>query len=107
MTHRQAQYLGLSLLSPLLSVGLLAGIAYDNSKHLTPTDVEPFHAKAKQAVLSISPLIDMWTGKDEPVPPAAVKLLNNPVIISRTYIDNSIGKRRDRRASLLVVQCRE
>jgi hypothetical protein len=107
MAKKRAQIMGVGLIAPFVSIALLGGIAAENATHLKPADVEPFHANAKAAIEGVPSLIDMWTGKNEEIPPAAQKLLRNPVILNRTYIDNEVGRRRDRRATFLIVQCRD
>src|SRR3954464_15817082 len=93
---------------PLMSVALLAGIVAEQSTHLKPRDVEPYHARAKAAVDSVPYIIGNWTGKDNQVPLAAQRLLKPNAILSRTYLDNPTGgEYQPRMASLLIVQCRD
>jgi hypothetical protein len=100
---------------PMLSIGLLAGIAAERATHLKPKDVEPYHAAAKAAIDSVPYLIDggRWTGTDEEIPVAAQKLLRPNAILSRRYSDNSPVTASDdvrpehRLASVLIVQCRD
>lgn len=96
------------LIAPLLSGGLLAGIAAENRRHLTPADAEPYHRMAREAIGDIPRQIGTWIGRDEEVAVAAVKLLRPNVILSRTYVDSSPQPGRyGREAALLIVQTRE
>ena len=96
------------LLPPLMSLALLGGIAAEQARHLKPADVEPYHARCKAAMESVPYIIGSWTGKDDPVPLAAEKLLKPNAILSRTYLDNSSEDAyQPRMASLLIVQCRD
>lgn len=93
---------------PLLSAGLLAGIVAQNRTHLKRQDVEPYHARAQQAVNQVPYFIGTWTGQDQDIPVAAQKLLRPNAILSRTYVDSSPASRAQHRvASLLIVQCRD
>jgi hypothetical protein len=96
------------LAPPMLSAGLLAGIVVQQGRHLTPADVEPYHVRVKTAIDSIPYIIGEWTGQNNPVMPAAQKLLRPNAILSRLYSDNSTATtRRPRAAQLLIVQCRD
>ncbi|MGB7156819.1 MAG: hypothetical protein WBD40_02055 [Tepidisphaeraceae bacterium] len=108
----RARQLTFVLAPPLMAVTLLAGLTVEKSAYLTPQDVEPYHARARDAIAMIPYVLEQgrWTGKDQTVPIAAQKLLRpNGPMLYRTYEDNqrseSIG--RERVASLLVVQCRD
>jgi hypothetical protein len=95
--------------SPAACAALLIGMVVQNTTHLTPSDVEPYHARAKVAVESIPTKIGSWTAKPEKVPREAIKLLRPNVIRSWKYSDNDVSQSRwyDRWASLLVDQCRD
>ncbi len=97
------------LAPPLMSVALLGGIVAEQRTHLKPRDVEPYHARAKAAVDGVPYLIGSWTGQDEPIQPAAQRLLRPNAILSRRYVDNSPVDFRTEHsaASLLIVQCRD
>jgi hypothetical protein len=101
--------LAFTITPPLLAASLLAGIVRENSHHVKPTDVEPYHAKAAQAVKSVPYLVGNWFGHDDDIPAAAQKLLRPNAILSRTYTYNEGGaaNRRQHKASLLIVQCRD
>lgn len=92
---------------PLLCLALLGGIVAQNASHLTPLDAQPFHQRAKQAILSFPYAVGYFTGSDVPVPTAAVKLLRPNVILSRLYVNNAPGASSEivQRANLLIVQC--
>src|SRR3954466_9551543 len=101
-----------TILPPIFSIALLAGMASERATHLKPQDVEPYHARAKAGVDAVPYLIDggRWTGTDEEIPVAAQKLLRPNAILSRLYVDNSPADYRSnehRFASLLIVQCRD
>jgi hypothetical protein len=99
----------LNLTAPLLCLALLGAAVAERSRRLTPTDVEPFHARAKNAINSTRYTIGLWTGLDVPVPTAAQQLLRPNALLSRAYIDNTPGSFRNlsgpTRLSLLIVQC--
>jgi hypothetical protein len=92
--------------SPLLSVALLAGIVAEKRTYRDAEDFEPYHARAKQVIEAIPYNIGSWTGQDVEQPEAAQKLLKQPVLVSRRYVDTSAEAlvRRERTASLLFVQ---
>jgi len=93
-----------SLVSPALCVALLGGLMVEKQTRVRAEDAEPFHAKAKAAIASIPYQLGGWCGQDDEVPPAASQLLRPNIILSRTYVDPT---RMDRRASLLIVQCKD
>ena len=96
------------LAPPVMSVALLAGIVAEQRTHLTPRDVEPYHQGAKAAIDSVPYIIGTWTGEDQKVPLAAQKLLRPNAILSRSYVDSAPSSSyMPRRASLLIVQCRD
>src|SRR5690242_11846971 len=94
--------LGIALFAPILSAALVGGIALENSTHLKPTDVEPYHHRAREAVLGrelrngqheggVPYTIGSWYGKDEEIPVAAQQLLKPNAILSRSYRDTTSG----------------
>jgi hypothetical protein len=93
------------LASPVLCLGILAGLAVDNAHHVRPQDAAPYHARVKAAVDAFPYVIGYWTGSDEPVPTAAVDLLRPNVIVSRRYKKQAENWRDERQADLLIVQC--
>lgn len=90
--------------APLITGLLLGGMALENGTHIKPQNVEAFHNAARAALDEVPYTIGSWVGKDEAVPTEAVKLLRPNRIISRTYVDVANVHRR---ASLLIVQCRD
>ncbi len=101
--------LAFGLTPPLLAASLLAGIVVEQSGHIKPTDVEPYHARAAEAIKAVPYLIGFWYGHDKDVPAAAQKLLRPNAILYRAYSYNEAGAstRRSSKASLLIVQCRD
>ena len=107
------------LAPPVMAASLLAGLAAEQRSYVKPTDVEPYHANARAAIDQIPYALAQgrWTGKDQPLPTAAQKLLRPNAWISRTYEDNQRGELgapsqgaggvHDRAATLLIVQCRD
>ena len=95
------------LAPPLLSVGLLAGIASEKRTYLQPDDVEPYHARVKTAVEDIPYVIGYWTGSQKDVHPAAQKLLRPNVIENRIYVDKEPYADARRQATLLIVHCKD
>ncbi len=102
---------------PVMAASLLAGLAIEQRSYVKPQDVEPYHAAARDAVNQIPYALAQgrWTGKDQPLPTAAQKLLRPNVWFYRTYEDRrhdelgigDAGAGRDRYATLLIVQCRD
>ena len=90
-----------------MAASLLAGIVAEQRAHIKPTDVEPYHLRAKAAMDAVPYVIGYWTGKDDEIPPAAQKLLRPNAILSRTYYDTQPSYRGQRMATLLIVQCRD
>src|ERR1041385_7851253 len=101
MRHGIRQFASV-IAAPVMSCALLAGIVTEQQTHLTPRDVEPYHARAKEAIDGIPPILDNgeWTGKNNEVPLAAQKLLRPNAILSRTYMSNPSGTFEPRVASL-------
>jgi hypothetical protein len=95
--------------APTACVALMLGMIAENRTHITPADVEPYHARAKAAIASIPTTIGSWTAKPETVPREAIKLLRPNIILSLRYSDNDVSHARwyDRWAGLLVDQCRD
>lgn len=99
------------LVSPVLCLGLLGGIVAEDSTHLKPADVEPYHAHAKAAIEQWPRTIangDWVTVADEELPASAEQLLHPNCVIQRRYESNSLRVNGiPVQASLLVVQCRD
>ena len=90
--------------APVLCFGVLVGIFAEARTRIRPETTEQYHLKAKAAIESVPTIIGTWMSKPEEVPPEALKLLRNPDILSRRYVDMS---QRDRWASVLIVHCRD
>jgi hypothetical protein len=92
--------------SPVLCLGVLTVIAADNARHVRPQDAAPYHARAKSAIDAFPYIIGYWTGSDEAVPEAAVKLLRPNALLSRRYENHSprLGNHAGW-AELLISQC--
>ncbi|HET6249242.1 MAG TPA: hypothetical protein VFE47_16220 [Tepidisphaeraceae bacterium] len=101
------------LASPLLCLGVLTVIAADNARHVTPEEAEPYHQRAKAAIEAFPYVIrsssgnDTWTGNDETVPEAAVKLLRPNALVSRRYTNHPADGRGAQWADLLISQCKD
>jgi hypothetical protein len=111
----RARKLTFVLAPPMMAATLLAGLTLEQGSYVKPQDVEPYHAAAHAAIERIPYTLAQgrWTGKDQPLPSAAQKLLRPNAVISRTYEDNqktefgSAVSGRERSATLLIVQCRD
>lgn len=107
------------LAPPAMAATLLAGLTLEQRSYVKPKDVEPYHANARAAIDRIPYALEhgRWTGKDQPLPTAAQKLLRPNAWISRTYEDNykgepgaaaaAVRRGHERAATLLIVQCRD
>jgi hypothetical protein len=99
--------------SPLLCLGLLGGIVAEDRTHLKPSDVEPYHARARNVIKEWPMVIhdkdgDWNTSKDERLPASAELLLHPNCEISRGYTSDSIRVNGQlAQASLLIVQCKD
>lgn len=93
------------LASPALCLGVLSVIALDNARHVHPQDAAPYHARAKTAIDAFPYVIGYWTGSDEKVPPAAIKLLRPNALVSRRYACHSPDAHSPIWADLLISQC--
>ncbi|HWE05030.1 MAG TPA: exosortase-associated EpsI family protein [Tepidisphaeraceae bacterium] len=93
--------------SPVLCLGVLAVIAADNARHVKPRDAAPYHLRAKAAIDAFPYIIGYWTGSDQMVPEAAVKLLRPNALVSRRYENHTPGRagRGPVWADLLISQC--
>lgn len=105
---RQLRNLVFIVAAPAFSAVLLAGMIAEKRTYITREDAAPYHARAKEAILSVPKVTGYWTGKDnDDIPAAAIKLLRPNVILSRTYVDNHPERYRNhyREVNLLIVQC--
>jgi hypothetical protein len=96
--------------SPLLCLGLLAGITAEKRTHLKAADAEPYHARAKAAInampwnLYVNDVL--WTAREQKPEDAAVRLLKPNEILSRYYTETKTTASAGT-ASVLIVQCRD
>lgn len=100
---RSTRSLLTALVSPILSVALLAGVVAEARTRIQAGDAEPYHARVATAIERIPIDIGNWHGKDVPVPPSATRLLRPNVILSRQYVNLVKGWS----AQLMVVSCRD
>lgn len=91
--------------SPALCLGVLGGIAWENSRHAKPQDAEPFHQAARAAVDGWPTAVGDWVGRDVPLTQGAIQLLKPNAHFCRQYYNTR--ERHRRPVSLLVVQCRD
>ena len=100
------------LASPLLCLALLGGIMAEDRTHLTPSDVEPYHARARAVIEEWPKTIadGQWTtSADENLPPSAEQLLHPNCVIDRRYTSGTLPpvNAQPVQASLLIVQCKD
>jgi len=99
--------------SPLLCLGLLGGIVAEDRPHLKPSDVEPYHARARKVIEAWPEVIadkdGTWhTSNNERLPDSAEQLLHPNCFISRGYTNDTIRQKGQfAQASLLIVQCKD
>jgi hypothetical protein len=93
---------------------LVCSVSRDVLTQVKPLLVAPLLAIALAEMERIPYVLDhgRWTGRDQPLPTAAQKLLRPNAVVSRTYEDNQKGELgaaagRERSATLLIVQCRD
>ena len=89
-----------------MSAGLLLGMWRETSRHIKPADVEPFHARAKEAIDSYPLRVGEWVGMEVPQPVEAVRLLRPNYILSRSYRSTS-EKNHYPELFFLIVQCKD
>ena len=85
-----------------LTFGLLAGVGIDTYSRPRPADAEPYHRRAYEESQRIPLKVGDWIGSDEPLTPAAKKLLKPNVALQRRFLNQRTGQV----ASLLLVQCK-
>ena len=108
MTRRAFKLLSI-VGAPVITLGLLGGIATEHRQYLKPADFEPYHVRAKAAIESLPSLIGSWSSRDadNEVPKEAQVLLKPNKILMRYYTDASVASMsRFRQVSLLIVQCK-
>src|SRR3954454_25165888 len=101
----------LVLFSPVLSAGLLMGLAAENRKYLRADDpvFEGYHRSAKTAIESLPFDVGSCHALDtaSDIPKEATTLLKPNKILNRRYTDVSVEGLGTRMASLLIVQCKQ
>jgi len=94
-----------------LCLGLLGGIVAEDRTHLKPSDVEPYHARARKVIEDWPKTIanGAWTmSTEENLPDSAEKLLHPNITICRRYTSGTLTNNfRPLQASLLIVQCKD
>jgi hypothetical protein len=86
-----------------LSLALLAAIAIGAMGRPSPADAQAYHLSVRRAIESLPQRIGDWVGTDEPLPPAALELLQPNAVLHRTYRGLASGQS----ATLLIVQCKD
>src|SRR3954451_9534907 len=103
--------MSLALFSPVLSAGLLMGLAMEKRKYLRADDpvFEGYHRSAKTAIDSLPFDIGSFHGLDtaSDIPKEATTLLKPNKILNRRYTDVSVEGLGTRVANLLIVQCKQ
>lgn len=91
-------------LAPLVCLALLGAAWGERERRLKPSDVAEYHQRARLAVEGVRYRLGVWSGSDVEVPAAAQKLLRPNALLSRVYVDHSVG-RAAVEVSLLIIQC--
>lgn len=92
----------LKFLAPLVTIGLLTGVALDqSSRQVAPPGVEAYHASIREAENLIPYNIRNWVGTDTEIRQEALNILDANSTVSRVYRDLVTGHT----ATLLLVQC--
>jgi hypothetical protein len=91
------------LLPVIATVVLLAGVGAASLAKPDPADADPFHAQVRQAVDAAPLRFGEWTGRDVPLPEAAIDLLRPNALLSRQFTSSQTGES----FQWLVVQCRD
>jgi hypothetical protein len=85
-----------------LAVLILLGIAAH--KYATvrkPVGVAEYHQRIRESAKLVPSQIDGWVGRDMPVPPQAIRVLDPNLMISRSYVNVENGLR----AGFMFVHC--
>ncbi|MGI6460300.1 MAG: exosortase-associated EpsI family protein [Candidatus Hydrogenedentales bacterium] len=92
----------MKLLTPMLSLALLAAIAVDQGyRHQVPAGAETYHALVREAAMTIPYQLGNWVGIDSEISRGALQILDANVALNRSY--RQVGTNRS--GTLLVVQC--
>lgn len=103
----------------LVSALLLGGAAVERWSLSAPASAAEYHARVRSAGESAPLAFDGWSGRDVPLPPAAVKMLRPNVVLSREFERLAATRPAEgasppaaealmatgRRASFLLIQC--
>jgi hypothetical protein len=101
--YTKIKNIGLALIAPAMSVGLLLPMAAQDAGRARPPNVDAYHRQVKAAIEKIPPHLGTWVGEDQEVPTAAQKLLRPNIILSRSYTDTLTGAQ----VNFLIVHCRD
>jgi hypothetical protein len=93
----------MTVLAPLTSLLLVAGLYAQMQQYGVLGDAEPYHARARAVIEEIPMRFGGWAGEDVAIPPAAGRLLRPNAMFSRHYRHAESGLW----ASLVVVHCRD
>ena len=114
------------LAAPAACGALLLGMMAESATRITPTDVAPYHQRAREALKSLPMQIGSWSGAGSswsqgdadnyqnvevgaesggPVPKQAIQLLHPNFIGAWRFTDNAAPAMFSRQASLLIDQC--
>lgn len=89
-------------LAPIITIGVLGGVALDqSSRDAAPPGVELYHAGVQAAEAAIPYNIGNWVGTDTPIRQEALNILDANSTVSRVYRNLLNGHT----ATLLLVQC--
>jgi hypothetical protein len=91
-----------NLIAPALTLGLLCAAAAESWSRPRPGDTDPYHARVREAALTIPMNIGSWAGRDLPARKEAIELLKPNVILQRLYTDS-----KGRHVTVLMVHCRD
>ncbi len=91
------------LLPPILSLTLLAIMAFRDPLRIDPSPAKPFHDRVRLAVSNIPRQVGDFTSEDLPIPPGAVTLLKPNAMLTRLYTNPLTNTH----AFFLVVQSRD
>ena len=92
-----------SVVSLVVTLGLLAGLVGQKLSYPTPADTDEYHRKIRELVEAFPLEIGPWDGKKIDVPPSALAMLKPNAIVSREYRNEDTRQR----VSVLVEHCRD
>ena len=100
--NRANRYIAM-LAAPLISLGLLVGVAYSLSLRRPPEGVVAYHDEIRDLSLAVPRLVGEWLGDETDVPAPAIDLLRPNVMMSRSYKNIRTGEK----VTMLFVQVRD